>query len=291
MGYAEPNFARYCGKRKDMLTADWEAELALRVEIDGDEAARNELVSSHLPLIRRLARKYAGYCTPGSGIEEQDLAQEGSLGCMKACRKFSAVRGHRFSAYARWWIEAEIVAYVCAKSGLVRIRQTDGHKKVFFRLSAIRNALVEANPALTEADLRTLAAEQLDVDEEVIEEVVVLRRSALSLSAPIGNDDTTLEHVIAGDGPSPEETAVESERHVLAAAYLREGLDALSERERVIVRARRLREEPLNLEELATELGISRERVRQIEVAAVAKLKTAVLRQVGRRAISQLMAA
>jgi RNA polymerase sigma-32 factor len=271
----ERNLARYLQRVRSipMLRPDEERDLARRWAEDGDIEAADRLVTSHLRLVAKIAMGYRGY-----GLPLGELISEGNVGMMQAVRRFDPDRGFRLATYAIWWIRAAIQEYILHSWSLVKIGTTAAQKKLFFNLRRLKGKM----QAIDEGDLSpehvSSIATQLDVAE--IEVVQMNRRMAtpdMSLNTPLRDEGQTEWQDWLVDPDDDQEVRVaefeemSSRRDLLAGA-----LGTLSEREREIISERRLRETPSTLEHLSQRYGISRERVRQIEVRAFEKLQKSV---------------
>lgn len=258
-----------------VLKAAEERELAERWRDEGDVEAAHALVTSHLRLVVKIAMGYKGY-----GLPVSDLISEGNIGLMKAVKKFEPERGFRLSTYAMWWIKAAITEYVLRSWSMVKMGTVAAQKKLFFSLRRHKQRLgIQDAGDLTPGQAKLLS-QDLDVSEDEI--VNMNRRMAskdLSLNAPVGNDgESTVEFQdqLLDTGASPEEVTADGEERSLHQELLYEALDDLDTRERHIFTERRLADNPVTLEELGDHYGISRERVRQLEVRAFQKVQAAV---------------
>jgi RNA polymerase sigma-32 factor len=268
----EGGLSRYLSeiRKFPLLAPEEEYMLAKRWREHEEPEAARRLVTSHLRLVAKIAMGYRGY-----GLPVSEIVAEGNVGLMQAVKRFEPDRGFRLATYAMWWIRAAIQEYILRSWSLVKIGTTAAQKKLFFNL---RKAKSHIN-ALEEGDLRpeqvTEIATKLAVPEEEV--VNMNRRLAApdsSLNAPLRSDsESEWQDWLADESLDQESRLAEAEemgeRHELLSAALGE----LTERERDIIEARRLREDPLTLEELSQKYGVSRERVRQIEVRAFEKLQ------------------
>lgn len=253
-----------------------EYDLARRWSLDHDEAALHELIRSHMRLVLALARRFRNY-----GLPMADLVQEGHVGLLEASTRFEPERDVRFSTYATWWIRAAIQDYVLRNWSIVRGGTSSGQKALFFNLRRIRARLERAGgPPRTLEELHGSVAASLGVTvEEVARMDARLGGSDISLNAPLASEDPgaaeRIDQLVAPD-PLPDEQAalqIDTERR---RRWLRSALKQLSEREMRIIAARRLTDDGATLEALGARLGISKERVRQIENRAIEKLRTAL---------------
>jgi RNA polymerase sigma-32 factor len=256
-----------------ILGVDEEQRLARRWRDSKDAAAARQLLGSHLRLVVKIARGFAGY-----GMPLADLVAEGNVGLMQALTRFDPERGLRFATYGMWWIRAAIQQHVLRHRSLVTIGATPARKKLFFKLHRLKSQLGE----LGEGDLAPHAvaqiARQLEVSEvEVVEMNRRLAVSDQSLSAPMRDDGPEWQDMLVAERPDQESLIAEASELAWRRDLLAEGLKELNERERHILKGRRLRDEAMTLAELGGVYGVSRERVRQIEVRAFEKLQKAML--------------
>ncbi len=274
---SEGGLSRYLReiRKFPMLAPKEEYDLAKRWRERGDLAAAHRLVTSHLRLVAKIAMGFRGY-----GLPVGELISEGNVGMMQAVKRFDPDRGFRLATYAIWWIRAAIQEYILHSWSLVKMGTTAAQKKLFFNLRKAKSAL----QAIEDGDLapETVAhiADRLNVTED---EVVSMNRRLAgpdhSLNASVdGSDGAQWQDWLVDDRASQEATLAEAEELSIRRGLLDKALDCLNERERRIFEARRLADEPLTLEVLSHEYGISRERVRQIEVRAFEKVQKAVRR-------------
>ncbi len=257
-----------------ILTPEEEYMLAERWRNHGDAEAAKRLITSHLRLVAKIALGYRGY-----GLPLEDVIAEGNIGLMKAVKRFDPRRGFRLSTYAMWWIRASIQEYILRSWSLVKLGTTAAQKKLFFNLRRLKGQI----KALEEGDLPPEAvkeiAKRLDVPEkEVIDMNRRLTGPDQSLNAQ-SQTETGAEWVdrLVSDAPDQEALLVEADETEKRRELLQKALEDLNERERHIFVERCLKEPPTTLEELSQIYGISRERVRQIEVRAFEKLQTRTL--------------
>ena len=261
-------------KKFPVLEAGEEYMLAKRYAEHDDSDAAHKLVTSHLRLVAKIAMGYRFY-----GLPVSDLISEGNVGLMRAVKKFEPDRGFRLATYAMWWIKAAINEYVLNSWSLVKVGTVAAQKKLFFNLRKMKAKLGLYDEGDIPHEAAMKIAKRLDVTEnEVIEMNRRLSRSDASLNAFVVEDgDTERQDLLVDDKPDPETVLGESENRTLGNKLLKEALAGLTERERHIIEERRLVDNPRTLEEIGAEYGISRERVRQIENRAFAKLQKAVL--------------
>ena len=277
-GPIDGNLSRYFREisRFPLLDADEEYMLAKRWREHDDAAAAQTLVTSHLRLVAKVAMRYRGY-----GLPLTDLVSEGNIGLMKAMRKFEPDYGFRLSTYAVWWIRAAITEYVLRSWSLVKMGTIAAQKKLFFSLRKVKQKMnIVDSRALTSEQSEALA-ERLNVSErEVVEMNDRLSTCDTSLNAPIAHSadgsGVELQDTLVDDTPSPETMVAELQERNVRRALLERALATLPERERRIFVERRLADQPKTLAELGQIFGISRERVRQLEVRAYEKVKRTV---------------
>jgi RNA polymerase sigma-32 factor len=260
--------------RFDYLSAEEELALARRWRDEGDRKALDRLLGAHLRLVHKTARQFAGY-----GLPLADLVAEGNVGLMQAASKFDPERGFRFNTYAMWWVKAAIQEYVLHNWSLVKIGTTGAQKKLFFNLRRLKGRMeqLEGGDLPPEA-VATIAAD-LDVPAaEVVEMNRRLSAGDASLNLRMGEDqDAEWQDALSDDRPTQEARLAEAEELSERQDHLREALGQLAERDREILVARRLAEDPMTLEDLSRRFGVSRERIRQIETRAFEKVQKAVL--------------
>ena len=259
-------------KKFPMLSAEEEYTLATRLRIHGDTDAAHQLVTSHLRLVAKLAMGYKGY-----GLPITVIMSEGNVGLMQAVQKFDPEKGFRLATYALWWVKAAMQEYILRSWSLVKIGTTAVQKKLFFNLRRAKNQI----QAYEDGDLNPENLEKISKQLNVPEKEVVNMNRRLSgadpsLNAKISSDDgsqTEWQDWIEADSPNQEEEYAEKEEDSIRKDLISESLNVLNERELDIVQTRRLSEETTTLEELSEKYDISRERVRQIEVRALEKIK------------------
>jgi RNA polymerase sigma-32 factor len=272
---AESGLSRYLEeiRRFPMLEPQEEFMLAKRWREHGDRDAAHRLVTSHLRLVAKIAMGYRGY-----GLPIAEVVSEGNVGLMQAVKRFEPDKGFRLATYAMWWIKAAIQEYILRSWSLVKMGTTANQKKLFFNLRKAKSKI----SALEEGDLRPdqvkLIAKRLGVTEQDVIDMNRRLGGDMSLNAPIRDDGDAGEWQdwLADDSTDQESRLAESEESDNRRQALTDALTVLNERERRIFEARRLADDPMTLEDLATEFGVSRERVRQIEVRAFEKVQDAV---------------
>jgi len=261
-------------KRFPMLTVEREQELAQAWRDHGDEAALRDLVGSHLRLVIKIARGFSGY-----GLPLSDLVAEGNVGLMQAAQKFEPERGFRFATYAMWWIRAAIQEYILHSNSIVKMGTTAAQKKLFFNLRQMKGRLQQHEAGDLSPDAVETIASALGVPEkDVIEMNRRMSGADVSLNVTMMEDGETewLDRLV-DEGPTQDLVLAEADERAHRRKLLAEALAQLNERERAILVERRLRDEPLTLEDLSRRFHVSRERIRQLEVRAVEKLKKAIL--------------
>ena len=272
---AESGLTRYLEeiRRFPMLEPQDEFMLAKRWREHGDRDAAHKLVNSHLRLVAKIAMGYRGY-----GLPISEVISEGNVGLMQAIKRFEPDKGFRLATYAMWWIKASIQEYILRSWSLVKMGTTANQKKLFFNLRKAKSKI----SALDEGDLRPdqvkLIAQRLGVTDQDVVDMNRRLGGDVSLNAPIRDDGDSGEWQdwLVDEVSDQETRLVEDEESDNRRKALGEALSVLNERERRIFEARRLADDPITLEDLAAEFGVSRERVRQIEVRAFEKVQRAV---------------
>ena len=271
----ESGLSRYLAeiRKFPMLEPQEEYMLAKRWREHDDRDAAQKLVTSHLRLVAKIAMGYRGY-----GLPISEVVSEGNVGLMQAVKRFEPEKGFRLATYAMWWIKAAIQEYILRSWSLVKMGTTANQKKLFFNLRKAKSKI----SALEEGDLRpdqvALIAKRLGVTEQDVIDMNRRLGGDASLNTPIREDGDSGEWQdwLVDETPTQERVLAENEELDNRRKALGEALSVLNERERRIFEARRLADEPITLEELAEEFGVSRERVRQIEVRAFEKVQNAV---------------
>jgi RNA polymerase sigma-32 factor len=273
---AEAGLSRYLDeiRKFPMLQPQEEFMLAKRWREHGDSAAAHKLVTSHLRLVAKIAMGYRGY-----GLPIGEVVSEGNVGLMQAVKRFEPDKGFRLATYAMWWIKASIQEYILRSWSLVKMGTTANQKKLFFNLRKAKSSI----SALEEGDMRPdqvkTIATKLGVEEQDVIEMNRRLGGDASLNAPLREDgDGEWQDWLADDSDSQEAVLAASEETDNRRAALMKALNVLNERERIIFEERRLKDDPITLEELAERFGVSRERVRQIEVRAFEKVQDAVVK-------------
>jgi RNA polymerase sigma-32 factor len=269
----EGGLSRYLSeiRKFPMLAKDEEFMLAKRWQEHDDPEAAHRMVTSHLRLVAKIAMGYRGY-----GLPIGEVISEGNVGLMQAVKKFDPDKGFRLATYAMWWIRASIQEYILRSWSLVKMGTTAAQKKLFFNLRKAKSEI----SALEEGDMhpdqvRQIATKLGVLDEEVISMNRRLAGGDASLNSPLRADSEAewQDWLVDETTPSQENVVAENEERNIRMSLLEEAMTELSDRERHILTERRLKDEPTTLEELAAQYGVSRERVRQIEVRAFEKLQ------------------
>ena len=278
---ADSGLSRYLAeiRRFPMLAPEEEYMLAKRWREHGDRAAAHKLVTSHLRLVAKIAMGYRGY-----GLPIGEVVSEGNIGLMQAVKRFEPEKGFRLATYAMWWVRASIQEYILRSWSLVKMGTTANQKKLFFNLRKAKSKI----SAFEEGDLRPEQVKSIATSLGVTEKDVVDMNRRMSgdasLNAPIRAESESGEWQdwLVDDTASQETLLVAEEESSIRHGALRSALSVLNDRERRIFEARRLSDETSTLEALSEEFGISRERVRQIEVRAFEKVQEAVKAGVAR---------
>eukprot|EP00456_Euglypha_rotunda_P016067 TRINITY_DN15241_c0_g1_i2.p1 TRINITY_DN15241_c0_g1~~TRINITY_DN15241_c0_g1_i2.p1 ORF type:complete len:329 (-),score=112.32 TRINITY_DN15241_c0_g1_i2:10-996(-) len=277
----EASLNRYLSeiRKFPLLTPEQEYMLAKRYEEHQDPEAAAQLVTSHLRLVAKIAMGYRGY-----GLPVSELISEGNIGLMQGVKKFEADRGFRLATYAMWWIRASIQEFILRSWSLVKMGTTASQKKLFFNLRRMKNSI----NAFEDGDLKPADVNKIATDLGVSEDDVVSmnRRMAMggdtSLNVSMREDgDGQWQDWLQDTDPLQDERVGDEQERVMRHDMLVEAMDDLNDREKHILAERRLAEEPKTLEELSQVYGVSRERVRQIEVRAFEKLQKAMMRIAG----------
>jgi RNA polymerase sigma-32 factor len=287
---AESSLSRYLDeiRRFPMLEPQEEFMLAKSWREHGDRAAAHKLVTSHLRLVVKIAMGYRGY-----GLPISEIISEGNLGLMQAVKRFEPEKGFRLATYAMWFIKAAAQEYIIRSWSLVKVGTTANQKKLFFNLRKAKSRI----SALEDGDLRPDQVEQIvktvGVNERDVIEMNRRLAGDVSLNASMRDDGDSSEWQdwLVDESPSEETRLAESEEAEHRRGALSEALNLLDQRERRILQARRLADDPTTLDELSVEFGISRERVRQIEVHAFQKVAKAVKGRVAAKQLPQFMPA
>src|ERR1700722_2046619 len=270
----ESGLSRYLAeiRKFPMLEPQQEFMLAKRWREHDDRDAAHQLVTSHLRLVAKIAMGYRGY-----GLPISEVVSEGNVGLMQAVKRFEPDKGFRLATYAMWWIKASIQEYILRSWSLVKMGTTASQKKLFFNLRKAKSQI----SALEEGDLRPeqvkTIATRLGVPEQDVIDMNRRLGGDASLNAPLREEgEGEWQDWLVDETSSQEAVLADREESDVRLGALKKALSVLNERERRIFEARRLADEPVTLEDLSTEFGVSRERVRQIEVRAFEKVQAAV---------------
>lgn len=269
-------------KKFPILAPEEEYMLAKRWREHGDTDAAAKLVNSHLRLVAKIAMGYRGY-----GLPVSELISEGNIGLMQGVKKFEPDRGFRLATYAMWWIRASIQEFILRSWSLVKMGTTAAQKKLFFNLRRMKNQI----EAFEEGDLKPADVAKIAKDLGVTEDEVISmnRRMAMggdtSLNAPLRDTEGEgqWQDFLVDSGPLQDEIIADDEESRVRHDLLMDALETLNDREKTILTERRLTDEPKTLEELSQVYGVSRERIRQIEVRAFEKLQAALIRLAGEK--------
>ncbi|MFZ1191724.1 MAG: RNA polymerase sigma factor RpoH, partial [Pseudolabrys sp.] len=271
----EPGFTHYLEeiRRFPMLERQEEYMLAKRWREHGDRGAAHKLVTSHLRLVTKIARDYRGY-----GLPISEAISEGNVGLMQAVERFEPEKGFRLATYAMWWIKATIQEYILRSWSLVKMGTTANQKKLFFNLRKAQSKISILDDGDMRLDQVKIIARRIGVTET---DVIYMNRrlsgdASLNVAIREDGDSGEWQDWLVDESPDQETTLAASEEFDNRRKTLSDALTVLNERERRIFEARRLAEDPITLADLAEEFGVSRERVRQIEVRAFEKVQKAV---------------
>ncbi|MSO74386.1 MAG: RNA polymerase factor sigma-32 [Alphaproteobacteria bacterium] len=276
--HAERRFIKEVAKAP-MLSREHEHDLALRWRNDHDEEALHELINAYGRLAISTATRFRNY-----GLPLDDLIQEGVIGLLQAAKRFDPARDIRFSTYSSWWIRSAMQDYILRNWSIVRTGTTAAQKSLFFNFRRLRARIDSAGNGVLGHDGRRAIAHALKVniaDVEMMEGRLSVSDQSLNTAVGETGEDEW-QDFLADPSPLPDQMVADAHDAKVRSAWLAEALNGLSAREQQIIRERRLREEAVTLEELGQELGISKERVRQIEHKAMEKLKASIRRTMER---------
>lgn len=276
-GNPDRSFVRKAMKAP-MLEAEHERDLARRWRENNDERALHELTTAYMRLVISMASKFRHY-----GLPLADLVQEGNVGLMQAAARFEPSREVRFSTYASWWIRSSIQDFVLRNWSIVRTGTTAAQKSLFFNLRRLRAKIDDTGDAVMTAANKKWVSEHLGVPERDVESMASrLSGSDRSLNAPLAVDgDAQWQDLLPDESATPDQIVMEERDNAKRKEWIAEALQVLSERETLIISERRLTDDSVTLEVLGKRLGISKERVRQIEHQALNKLKKTLTKMVG----------
>ena len=271
-------------KKFPMLTEKQEINLANKWRNDGDTNAAHQLVTSHLRLVAKIAMGYRGY-----GLPVTELISEGNIGLMQAVKKYDPDKGFRLATYAMWWIRAAIQEYVLKSWSLVKIGTTAAQKKLFFNLKKLKNQLSDYSEGNLKPHQVKEIAERLDVSEkEVTEMEGRMSGNDYSLNAVVSAEsEEEWQEWLVDEDADHEIKIAENEEISKRKELLSKAINILNDREKNIIRDRKLSEDPKTLDELSKEYKISRERIRQIEERAFQKLQMEMLNLAKERKLIQ----
>lgn len=256
--------------RYPLLSQEEETRLAQRWIEERDVDAAHRLVTANLRFVVKIAHEYRGY-----GARMLDLIQEGSVGLMYAVKRFDPSRGYRLLSYAVYWIRSAIHSFLVRTVGIVKLGTSRAHRKLFFKLRSVKNRLLSAGMENRD-DIIDAVAEEVGVSRQDVEEMDThLSRRDASLDAPAATGAPMVE-VIGVDRPNQEEQLSDIEEEADRSARLESALEQLNDRERTVIELRYLTESPVQLQDIGKELGVSKQRVNQIEKRAVEKLRAAL---------------
>ena len=260
-------------RRYEILTAEEERELARRWRYHDDSEALDRLIGGHLRLVFGVAKRFRRY-----GLPLADLVAEGNIGLMRAARKFDPDKGFRFSTYAHWWIRAAIQDHVLQNWSLVKIGTTTAQRTLFFGLRHLKAKLKELDSGDLSPEAATAIATELDLPERDVVEMNRRLTADRSLNATVGEESGMEWQDLLADDRADQETALaETEERIQHKRLIALGLEKLTERDRHILIARRLLDEPVTADELSRRFNLSRQRIGQIEAAAMQTVRKAVL--------------
>ncbi|WP_377831110.1 RNA polymerase sigma factor RpoH (plasmid) [Bradyrhizobium lupini] len=271
--YSEGGLSRYLAAIRNfpLLSAAEESMYAERWREHGDREAAYRLVTSHLRLAAKIALRYRGY-----GLPAADLISEANVGLMLAVKRFEPKKGFRLATYAMWWIKATVQEYVLRSWSLVKIGTTAAQKKLFFNLRKLKNRIGAGQQGELSPEQVSYIAKELKVDGREVVEMNGRIRGDVSLNVPMTHTSEEMQDRLLDPSPDPETLVSDAEDGERTRGALKDALAALTSRERSIIEARYLTEQPNTLDELAAKFGVSRERIRQIEARALQKIKGAV---------------
>ena len=254
-------------RRIPVLSAEEEYMLANRLRNHGDLSAAKKLISAHLRLAAKVAFSYRFY-----GLPMEDLISEANIGLMQAVKRFEPDKGNRLSTYAVWWIKAAVNEFILKSWSLVRIGTIAAQKRLFYNLRKIKAKLgLYDNTSLDQDSIKEIS-QNLNVPEEDVAEMDIRLNGDVSLNTPVYDDGYAEKQDFLSDDHNIEETLAEHQESTMRMQLLAQAMGKLNDRERAIIHARRLSETPDTLDALGERMGISRERVRQIENRAVEKM-------------------
>ena len=266
--------------RAPMLEREYEADLGRRWRDQNDEKALNELVTSHIRLVVKIASGFRGY-----GLPISDLVQEGNIGLLEAAKRFDPERDIRFSTYASWWILASVQEFIIRNASIIRLGSTPAQKKLFFNLRRLRAKIADHSGGPMTDENRQEIAQILKVPVAAVERMEAhISGPDRSLNMAIGGEEGSgdeLQNFLVDDRPTPEQNVLETHDSAVRSRWLRDAMEILTPREKDIIQHRYLEEGRTTLADMGANYGVTKERIRQIESRALSKLKSALDEQHG----------
>ena len=266
--------------RAPMLEREHEAELGRRWRDNQDEKAINELVTSHIRLVVKIASGFRGY-----GLAVLDLIQEGNIGLLEAAKRFDPERDIRFSTYASWWILASVQEFIIRNASIIRLGSTPAQKKLFFNLRRLRAKIADNSGGLMTDENRNEIASILKVPVEAVERMEAhISGPDKSLNMAIGGEDGSgdeLQNFLVDERPNPEQNVTDAHDSAVRSRWLRDAMRTLTPREQDIIQHRYLDDGRSTLADIGKDYGVTKERIRQIESRALGKLKSALDKEHG----------
>ena len=266
--------------RAPMLEREHEAELGRRWRDNQDEKAINELVTSHIRLVVKIASGFRGY-----GLAVSDLIQEGNIGLLEAAKRFDPERDIRFSTYASWWILASVQEFIIRNASIIRLGSTPAQKKLFFNLRRLRAKIADNSGGLMTDENRSEIASILKVPVEAVERMEAhISGPDKSLNMAIGGEDGSgdeLQNFLVDERPNPEQNVTDAHDSAVRSRWLQDAMRTLTPREQDIIQHRYLDDGRSTLADIGKDYGVTKERIRQIESRALGKLKSALDKEHG----------
>lgn len=266
--------------RAPMLEREHEANLGRRWRDHQDEKAMNELVTSHIRLVVKIASGFRGY-----GLAVSDMIQEGNIGLLEAAKRFDPERDIRFSTYASWWILASVQEFIIRNASIIRLGSTPAQKRLFFNLRRLRSKIADNLGGPMTYQNREEIAKVLKVPEAAVERMEAhISGPDRSLNMTIGGEEGSgdeLQNFLVDDRPTPEQNVTDTHDSAIRSRWLRDAIDNLTPREKDIIQHRFLEDGRMTLADIGQNYGVTKERIRQIESRALNKLKTALDEQHG----------
>jgi RNA polymerase sigma-32 factor len=260
-----------------MLERSYEADLGRRWREKEDQGALDELVTSHIRLVVKIASGFRGY-----GLPVPDLIQEGNIGLLEAAKRFDPEKNVRFSTYASWWILAGVQEFIIRNASIIRLGSTPAQKSLFFNLRRLRAKIAGVDGGLMTDANRQEIAKILNVKISAVEQMEAhLSGPDRSLNITVGEDGDELQNFLKDDRPTPEEIVIDRVDNNIRSRWLQEALETLSPREKDIIQHRFLDDGKTTLADIGESYGVTKERIRQIESRALSKLKSVLDEQHG----------